>query len=141
MIIADTGFFYASFDPKDSYNIDAKQALNTGQRLITTYPVMTETCHMLRTRVGFQAQVDFLKTACDNAFDVFPLEPHHLVRIVALMEQYSDSKMDMADASLVVLAEFLGHGRILTVDFKDFYKYLWLGKPFELLIPEKPKRY
>ena len=37
-----------------------------------------------------------------------------------LMSQYSDLPMDLADASLVVLAEYLGHGRILSVDQRDF---------------------
>ena len=33
--------------------------------------------------------------------------------------------MDFADASLVVLAEHLGHGKILTVDRRDFNIYRW----------------
>jgi uncharacterized protein len=36
------------------------------------------------------------------------------------------------DASLVVLAEQLGHGRILTVDRRDFNVYRWSDRiPFE----------
>jgi len=42
-----------------------------------------------------------------------------------LIERYRDLPMDMADASLVVLAEQLGHGRILTVDRRDFNIYRW----------------
>jgi uncharacterized protein len=33
--------------------------------------------------------------------------------------------MDFADASLVVLAESLNEGRILTVDRRDFNVYRW----------------
>jgi predicted nucleic acid-binding protein len=33
--------------------------------------------------------------------------------------------MDLADASLVVLAEYLGHERILTCDRRDFLTYRW----------------
>jgi len=33
--------------------------------------------------------------------------------------------MDLADASLVVLAEHLENGRILTVDRRDFNIYRW----------------
>ena len=39
-----------------------------------------------------------------------------------LMEQYSDTPMDLADASLVASAETLGLTRIFTVD-SDFYVY------------------
>jgi uncharacterized protein len=42
-----------------------------------------------------------------------------------LMEQYTNLPMDLADASLVVLAEHLQHGRILTVDRRDFSTYRW----------------
>jgi predicted nucleic acid-binding protein len=39
--------------------------------------------------------------------------------------------MDLADASLFMLAEHLGHGRILTTDQRDFGAYRWKSrKPF-----------
>jgi predicted nucleic acid-binding protein len=45
--------------------------------------------------------------------------------------------MDFADASLVVLAEHLGHGRILTCDRRDFSIYRWNNNnPFENLMLE-----
>jgi len=43
--------------------------------------------------------------------------------------------MDFADASLVVLAEDLREGRILTNDRRDFSIYRWNNtKPFENLL-------
>ena len=48
-------------------------------------------------------------------------------RMEIMMEQYADRPMDFADASLVVLAEHLGHGQILTVDRRDFDIYRWNG--------------
>ena len=61
----------------------------------------------------------------------------HGSRIVELMEQYADLPMDLADASLVVLAEELGTGRILSTDQRDFRAYRWKNhKPFKnLLLP------
>jgi uncharacterized protein len=51
------------------------------------------------------------------------------------MERYADLPMDFADASLVVLAEHLNHGRILTVDRRDFLTYRWNNtQPFENLM-------
>lgn len=45
--------------------------------------------------------------------------------------------MDLADASLVVLAEHLGHGRILTCDRRDFNIYRWKNtNSFENLLTE-----
>jgi uncharacterized protein len=41
------------------------------------------------------------------------------------MTQYADLPMDLADASLVLLAEELGHGRIVSTDRRDFHTYRW----------------
>ena len=51
----------------------------------------------------------------------------------ALMEQYEDTPMDLADASLVAAAEVLGISRIFTTD-SHFYVYQIGGKrPFEVV--------
>ena len=46
--------------------------------------------------------------------------------------------MDLATASLVILAEELGSGRILFSDLRDFKTYRWKNhKPFQnLLLPD-----
>jgi len=52
-----------------------------------------------------------------------------------LMQKYRDLPMDLADASLIVLAEHLGHGRILSTDLRDFNIYRWNNQnPFENLL-------
>jgi hypothetical protein len=58
--------------------------------------------------------------------------PHqHTTKMKKLMEKYASLPMDLADASMVLLAEHLGHGRILTVDERDFGVYRWKSqKPF-----------
>ena len=54
------------------------------------------------------------------------------------MSRYRDLPMDRADASLVILAEDLGEGRILSTDRRDFQGYRWKNtQPFaNLLIPD-----
>jgi predicted nucleic acid-binding protein len=55
------------------------------------------------------------------------------LRMRALMEQYRDRPMDLADASLVSAAEARGDRLILTID-SDFYIYQWNGRePFEVI--------
>ena len=52
-----------------------------------------------------------------------------------LMKDYTDLPMDLADASLLVLAEHLGDGRILATDERDFRTYRWKNrKPFMNLL-------
>ena len=66
---------------------------------------------------------------------MFDLKSVHAIRIKELMEKYADLPIDFADASLVILAEYLGHGRILSVDQRDFYTYRWKNYyPFENLL-------
>jgi predicted nucleic acid-binding protein len=51
------------------------------------------------------------------------------------MQKYRDLPMDLADASLVILAEELGSGRILSTDARDFRTYRFKNrKPFKNLL-------
>lgn len=136
MIIADTGFWVALFDKKDSYHEQAHQALkHHNEPLITTWSVITETCYLLLTRKNVQTQIKFIEQLNQGLFTVFNLEPNHIERIAELMKQYADLPMDLADASLVILAETLDHGRIFSVDQRDFYAYRWKNtKPFQNLL-------
>jgi predicted nucleic acid-binding protein len=135
MIIIDTGAFVALFNRCDSAHLAAQRAFETIQEpMITTFPVITETCYFLVARVSHTAQSNFLKSFVLGAFQIFDLEPIHIDRMIVLMEKYADLPMDMADASLVVLAEQLNSGRILTVDRRDFNVYRWNNKPFENLL-------
>ena len=138
MILADTGFWLALASSSDRHHHAARRALEgLNERLITTWPVMTETCHLLATRLGATAAVEFIKGAAGGAFQIFSLGPDHLPRVKSLMEKYRDLPMDLADASLVVAAEELGSGRIFSTDMRDFRSYRWKNrKPFKnLLLP------
>jgi uncharacterized protein len=136
MIIADTGFFFALASQRDRYHQAALLALKAiKEPLITTYPVITETCYLLLSTGGNFAQCNFLKNLAAGASEVFHLQENHLIRMIELLENYADLPMDMADASLVVLAEHLGHGRILSSDRRDFNVYRWRNtQPFENLL-------
>lgn len=66
---------------------------------------------------------------------VFTMTSAHLPRIATLMDQYRDLPMDLADASLVLLAEELGEGRIVSTDERDFHAYRWKNQhPFSNLL-------
>ena len=74
-------------------------------------------------------------SVASGAFAVFPLRDEHGPRIVQLMRKYRELPMDLADASLVVLAEALGHGRIFSTDQREFRTYRWKNRrPFENLL-------
>lgn len=136
MIIADTGFWLALANAKDRFHAAAVRALDRAREpLICTWPVMTETCHLLAARLSVDAELAFVRSASAGAFEVFDLELGHLERIQVLMQKYRDLPMDLADGSLVVLAEELGSGRILSTDQREFHAYRWkTRKPFRNLL-------
>ncbi len=136
MIIADTGFWLALANLKDKYHQLATNKLNElKEPLITTHPVITETCHLLLNRLGNDAQYNFIQLWDAGAFEVFDLKQSHAHRLKELMEKYADLPMDLADASLIILSEHLGHGRILTVDQRDFSIYRWKNQyPFDNIL-------
>lgn len=136
MILADTGFWLALANRRDRNHEAATEALETiEERLVTTWPVLTETCHLLTTRVGPEAGIRFIRSGRSCAYDVFALEAAHFPRLEALMAKYRDLPMDLADASLVILAEELGSGRILSTDQREFRTYRWKNrKPFRNLL-------
>ncbi len=136
MIIADTGFWIALADKKDKHHDQANEFVKTSsEKLITTYPVITEVCHISLQRQGIKAQINFVKMYQLGAFDVFEIPKVDKQRVLFLMQQYADLPMDFADASLVLLAEYLGHGRILSTDKRDFHTYRWKNtQPFSNLL-------
>lgn len=136
MVIADTGFWLALANRRDRYHAVAKKALATiNEPLVTTWPVLTETCHLLLHHLGSQAQQKLIKSYSIGAYEIFDLTRDHASDIQKYIKKYADLPMDLADASLVILAEHLGHGRILSTDQRDFKTYRWKQrKPFENLM-------
>jgi len=136
MIIADTGFWVALANPKDRDHSRSRHALEELEEpLITTWPVLTETCYLLTAFLGVDAEMRFLESVRAGASRLFALEQHHMPRVLALIEKYRDLPMDLADASLVILAEEIGTGRILSTDRRDFRAYRWKSRrPFKNLL-------
>lgn len=137
MIIADSGFWIALVNPNDKHHQQAISSLaKINEPLISTYPVITEVCHLLLKRRGKQSMLAFVETYQQEGFQVFQIESiQQKQRIFSLMQKYADLPMDFADASLVLLAEHLGHGRILSTDKRDFHTYRWKNtQPFSNLL-------
>jgi len=56
-------------------------------------------------------------------FGLFAISEAHLPTMTQFMVKYADLPMDLADASLMLLAEELEHGRIVSTDRRDFHTY------------------
>ena len=135
MIIVDTSYWLALANKNDQYHeLVLNKTQNINDTLITTWPVITETCHMLLRRLGVNAQIKFIQNIT-SVCDVFELQKKHLNHCAALMLKYKDLPMDLTDASLVVLAEELNEGKILSTDKRDFDIYRFKNhNPFSNLL-------
>lgn len=136
MILADTGYWVALLSRTDTHHQRAVEVSATlKERLVTTWPVLAECTHLLSTRAGGLVARRFLERCFAGAVQLADLRAEERPRLLELMARYASLPMDLADASLVVLAERLGDGRILSTDQRDFESYRWKNrKPFRNLL-------
>ncbi len=119
--LIDAGPLIALFDQSDKYHLKSVRFLeNYEGYLWTTWPVITETCHLLD--FSTKAQLAFLEWIDRGGLRIFYLNEKHIPRVQQLTSKFSDVPMDLADASLVVVSEISGYNEIISID-SDFYIY------------------
>ncbi|OGA08822.1 MAG: hypothetical protein A3D95_10580 [Betaproteobacteria bacterium RIFCSPHIGHO2_12_FULL_69_13] len=91
--------------------------------LLTTWPVATEVWHLLPR----SARLDFMKWVVGGGVTLLEIPPDGSRAMLDLLEKYRDRPMDLADASLVELAERTGIEEVLTTDRADFDTYRLSG--------------
>ena len=131
MLIADTGFWVALLSKRDKHHARASACYTEHRRegFITTWPVITECAWLLASRVQPDAAIAFVDALASGGVQIHDITAPNSRQLAALMHQYISLPMDLADASLVLLAEHLGHGRILSTDMRDFGAYRWKNQP------------
>jgi predicted nucleic acid-binding protein len=122
MILLDTGPIVALFDPADGSHRPCVEVLKSiVEPLGTTVPVLTEAFHLLSP--GSLGAANLIHFIGDGGLAVWFLDPQTLDRAFELMRQYADHPMDLADASLVAMAESENLHRVFTIDRRDFAAY------------------
>ncbi|MBK9441243.1 MAG: PIN domain-containing protein [Comamonadaceae bacterium] len=136
MIAVDAGFLFALADADDAWHARALRQVDTAREgWISTWPALAEATYLLSQRLGVHFACSLMEDVADGVLHVWDIPAPDLVKIAPLMQRYANLPMDLADASLVLLAEHLGHGRILTTDERDFDTYRWKShKPFHNLL-------
>lgn len=110
-----------------------QQAADEHWALATTWPCIAEASYLVMPPERYA----LLRWVAEGGVAVVPFAQDELDSMLALMRRYTESprtEMDLADASLVWLAEDTGVLRIMTQDVRDFSRYrLADGRAFELL--------
>lgn len=122
MVIVDTGPLVALFDesePAHQVCLDTLQSMRAP--LITTWPVLTESFYLLSDWQKGQAELwEFILS---GGLTIAEIPASYCGRLRDLMRKYRDKPMDLADATLVVLAEIHKARLVFTLDRRDFSVY------------------
>jgi predicted nucleic acid-binding protein len=133
--LCDTGPLVALIDRDDPHHARCVAALDRlpAGALVTTWPCFTEAMYLLGRAGDLAAQDALWGYLADGLVMLHESEPRERERMRALMRQYRDTPMDLADASLVVAAEHLGMRQIFTLD-RHFRAYRIHGmQAFEIV--------
>ena len=134
MILTDAGPLIALIDRGEADHARCVAALDRiTLPLVTTWPAFTEAMYLLGEAGGWAGQAALWSMVERNALQLVELSPRSVQRLPTLMAKYRDLPMDLADASLVALAEERGTHRIFTLD-SDFRVYrLPRGRAFTII--------
>ncbi len=119
--LIDSGPIVALFNASDTWHRPCVDGLkNYSGQLVTTWPVIAEAAHLLSFAIAAQTAVlDWVER---GGLRVEHLLVEDVAYIKARMKKYSDLPMDLADASLMCIAERLEINGIMTID-RDFSIY------------------
>ena len=127
-VLADSGPLAALYNRRDKHHqraLDFFRVQGANLRMLTTWEVVSEVMYFLDFSAA--AQSDFLQWLhaghVKGLVTIGALEPADLPRLAALIRKYADRPMDLADASLVWLAEKTGVTDIIAIDRADFAMY------------------
>ncbi|WP_323594820.1 type II toxin-antitoxin system VapC family toxin [Aliarcobacter butzleri] len=124
--IIDSGPLIALFDRSDKYHNKVLDFIKSYKgKLITSWAVITEVSHMLD--FNLQVQIDFLKWCEIGGIEVYDISQTEISNIRIMMEKYIDVPMDLADATLMYIANKENIKNIVSID-SDFDIYRTLKK-------------
>ncbi len=124
MILTDTGPIVALLDKDDAYHSICFNAarLLPHEPMLTTWPCFTEAMYLLGSVGGFHYQVELWKLYKNRRLIVHDTTASEIDRMAEFMEKYHDIPMDLADASIMALAESRHIRSLFTLD-NDFRIY------------------
>ncbi len=134
--LIDTGALLALLDADDDWHERCRDAFHELRfPLATTSAILAEFFHLLGPNPRHVANAwRFIRS---GAVTVLPITDDDTARLQELMAQYADRPMDLADATLVVLAERESLTTIFTIDHDDFETYRIGGRKRFRIVPAR----
>jgi predicted nucleic acid-binding protein len=124
MNFIDAGPMFAIIEPSDPNHLRCVEVLDDlpPAPMFTTWPCFTEAMYLLGRDGGYHDQDLLWRMYESGKIVIHETSPAEIDRMRALMRQYRDTPMDLADASLVAAVEATGIRLVFTVD-KHFHAY------------------
>lgn len=139
MILIDAGPLIALNDQGDDAHqpcVATLPSLVSGQ-LATTWPCFAEAVYFLGRVGGFRLQTCLWQMYRAGAVQLLDLSSDEAELAATLMEQYQDHPMDLADATLVAVAECRGWRKVFTLDTHFFAFRLRDASALDVILPKK----
>jgi predicted nucleic acid-binding protein len=124
MILIDTGPLVALIYPNDPYRtvcLETSRILGT-EVMVTTWQCFTEAMHFLGRGGGHRLQDGLWDMRRAERLEIHSTTESEADRMADLMRRYQDTPMDLADSSLIAVAESRSIRRVFTLD-EEFYIY------------------
>lgn len=117
MTLTDAGPLVALIDADEADHMACRRALDgLAFPLVTTWPAFTEALYLLSRAGGSRGREALWHLVLTGRLELADLTESAVRRSVALMAKYAEPPMDLADATLVALAEDRGQRLIFTLD-------------------------
>ena len=125
-VIIDTGFLVALFNEQDQLHCKAFHAAEKyeNRQWVSSLFTIQETFWLLSNKSS-RAEAERFLSFADHEIDFPSLPSDWLCKVQRILKKYGSAKIDLADASLVMLAEYISTGDILTGDRRDFDILRW----------------
>ncbi|HEX4804418.1 MAG TPA: hypothetical protein VFU94_00840 [Conexibacter sp.] len=128
MTLTDAGPLIALIDADDPDHARCVETLDRIRLpLVTTWPAFTEAMYLLGRASDWRAQNALWRLLQREDLVIPELPARATARAALLMGKYADRPMDLADATLVALAEERDDNRVFTLD-ADFHVYRFKGR-------------
>jgi predicted nucleic acid-binding protein len=120
--VVDTGPLVAIVRSREKAHKKCIAALKTLRTpLLTCWPVLTEAAWLLRKEAGGMKAIGDLIDS--GLVKLAPLDDAALAWMIAFMDCYASANAQMADATLMYIAEQEGIDTVFTLDRRDFSIY------------------
>jgi len=135
-VLLDTGPLVAILTPNESEHHSCSETLaQIEPPLLTCWPVLTEAAWLLRRDIA--AVRTLLATGRDGWFSILDLNSNDLREMERLLTDYEDLSPQLADVTLLHLAQRENLNTVFTLDKRDFTVFRFKGKKRLRLLPDE----